>query len=370
VSDEVNALPLRWVVRVLFVVALVGSVWWARTGADEYTAPPKSPEEAIQRVLGSSENFTAFQRYVDGFWQRESLLAPEFRSIRVVHELMLVSAATESPWGVGSGGGYIDPALMGTPEIGQGALPEVFAESPRGGYRFDFVGRDPSVSYETSVTPYRSFVYVAWPESEAVGPYTFALHSTDRKIHYTTEDRVPSTLDPTVTDGMPLDGDESVKDGHKPGLMGRVSAWGTRMRRRFLTSGSDVAAAEARAVNDLRAFAAAEDALFLMLGARGFSSVQALNNPGVLEGVPAMAPLLDEDFTEHERDGYRYTFTGERLTEGGQPRLYRDYSYVAVPVGDNPAGRRSFAIYPDGVIRVRTDRTPPLLIDPPLTANK
>lgn len=368
-SDEATALPLRWIVRVLFVVALVASVWWARTGADEYTAPPKSPQEALQRVLGSTENFTAFQRYVDGFWQRESLLAPQFR-IRVVHELMLVSAATEIPWGSGSGTGYIDPALMANPEIGGGALPEVFAEPSRGGYRFDFVGRDAAVGYETSVTPYRSFVYVAWPESDAVGQYTFALHSTDRKIHYTTEDRVPSTLDPTVTDGMPLDGDESVREASTPGLMSRVSAWGTRMRRRFFTSGNDVAAAETRAVNDLRAFAAAEDALFLMLGQRGFASVEALNNPGMLEGVPAMAPLLDEDFTEHERDGYRYTFTGERLTEGGEPRLYRDYSYVALPVGDSPAGRRSLAIYPDGVIRVRTDRTAPLLIDPPLTANK
>jgi hypothetical protein len=370
VSDEGKSLPLRWIVRVLFVVALVGSVWWAQTGADEYTAPPKSPAEAVQRVLGSSENFTAFQRYVDGFWQRESLLAPQFRSMRVVHELMVVSAATQIPWGSGSSTGYIDPALMAVPEIGAGALPEVFAESPRGGYRFDFVGRDAAIGYETAVTPYRSFVYVAWPESEAVGQYTFALHSADRKVHYTTEDRIPSALDPTVTDGMPLDGDESVKAANKPGLMSRISAWSTRMRRRFFTSGSDVAAAEARAVSDLRALATAEDALFLMLGARGFASVEALNNPGVLEGVPAMAPLLDQDFTEYERDGYRYTFTGERITEGGEPRLYRDYSYVALPVGDSPAGRRSFAIHPDGVVRVRTDGTAPLLIDPPLTANK
>ncbi len=369
-SDEAKALPLRWAVRVVFVLALVASVWWARTGADEYTGPPKTREEAVQRVLGSSENFTAFQRYVDGFWQRESLLAPQFRSMRVVHELLLVSKASESPWGLGSNGGYIDPALMGDPEIGQGALPEVFAESPRGGYRFDFIGRDQAVSYETSVTPYRSFVYVAWPESEAVGQYTFALHSTDRKIHYTTEDRVPSTLDPTVTDGMPLDGDDSVKDVKTPGFMSRTSAWVTRARRRFFTSGTDVARAEARAVNDLRAFATAQDALFLMLGARGFASVEALNNPGMLEGVPALPPLVDDDFTERDRDGYRYTFIGERLTEGGEPRLYRDYSYVAVPVGDGPAGRRSFAVYPDGVVRVRTDGNPPLLIDPPLPAQR
>ena len=46
--------------------------------------------------------------------------------------------------------------------------------------------------------------------------------------------------------------------------------------------------------------------------------------------------------------------------------MYRDYSYVAIPVGESLAARRSFAIYPDGVVRVRTDGNPPLLIDPPL----
>jgi hypothetical protein len=306
---------------------------------------------------------------VDGFRQRESLLAPEFRSMRVVHELLLVSEATRIPWGAGPAG-YIDPALMAQPEIGQGALPDVFAESPRGGYRFDFIGRDPAISYESSVTPYRSFVYIAWPESEAVGQYTFALHSADRRIHYTSENRIPSTLDPTVTDGMPLDGDESVKAATKPGVMSRLAAWATRLQRRFSSSGNDVAGAEARAVGDLRAFAVAQDTLFMMLGARGFASVEALNNPGLLRGVPEIAPLIDADFTESDRDGYRYTFTGERLTQGGQPRLYRDYSFVAVPIGDGPAGRRSFAVYPDGVVRVRSDGKIPLLIDPPLHANK
>ena len=369
--SDTKALPLRWVIRALFVLTLLASVWWARTGADEYTGPPKSREEAVARVLGSSENFTAFQRYVDGYWHRESLIAPQFRSMRVVHELLLVSEVYDGAGGQRLGdGGYIDPALMADPTIGAGALPEVFAESPRGGYRFDFVGREAAVSYETSVTPYRSFVYIAWPESEAVGQYTFALHSSDKKIHYTTEDRVPSTLDPTVTDGMPLDGDESVADVQKPGLMSPLISWGTRLRRRFFTSGNDVAGAEARAVNDLRTFAAAQDALFLMLGARGFTSVEALNNPGMLEGVPELAPLLDEDFIASDRDGYHYTFNGERLTEGGEPRLYRDYSYVAVPIGDGPPGRRSFAIYPDGIVRVRTDGNPPLLIDPPLIGHK
>jgi hypothetical protein len=356
-------------------MALAAGVWWARTGADEYTGPPKSREEAVARVLGSSENFAAYAQYVNGFAQRESVLAPRFRSVRVVHELLMVSELTEFPRrGMlpGSNGGFVDPALLGDPTIGQGILPEVFAESPRGGYHFEFIGRDPTVGYQTEVTPYRSFVYIASPESDAVGQYTFALYSDSGLIHYTSEARVPSALDPTVTDGVtPVESDPAAAvEVKKPGVMSRVWARGSRLRRRFFTSGSDVAGAEARAINDLRAFAAAQNRLFLMLGARGYASLEALSNPGLLEGVPDMPPFIDQEFTEDERDGYRYTFTGERLTEGGEPRLYRDYSYVAVPVGNGPPGRRSFAIYSDTVVRARTDGTPPLLIDPPVFANK
>lgn len=356
-SDDATALPLRLAVRALLVVAIAAGIWWARTGADEYTASPTSR----QRLAGSSENVTATERYVDSFWQRQRMLAPEFRSMRVVHELMLVGEAAEGPRGWISSG-YIDPAQLADPVIGAGALPAVFAETERAGYRFEFIGRSPSVSYQTAVTPYTSFTYIAWPEADGVPPYVFALHSDDHQVHYTTEWRVPSLLDPMVTEGATGNGSES-PEVTRPGLLSGVSAWGARLRRRFWTSGRNVARAEARAIDDLRRFAAAQNALFLMLGARGYASVEALVNPGILEGVPDMPSLVDEDFTQVERDGYRYTFTGERLTQGGEPRLYQDYHYVAEPVGDGPPGRRSFAIYPDNVVRARADGIAPSASD-------
>jgi hypothetical protein len=366
VTDDITSLVLRWAGRVVLVVAIAGSVWWARTGADEYTGPPKSREEALARALGSSENVSASDRYVDGFWRRQDMVAPGFRSMRVVHELLLVNEVVEGPrWHLPGGCCYIDPAQLADPVIGAGALPAVFAEPERAGYRFEFIGRNATVAYQTTVTPYQSYVYIAWPQADGVGPYVFALHSDDKQVHYTTEWRVPSLLDPAVTDGV-TPGESASADAQKPGLMSRLSAWGTRLRRRFWTSGNNVARAEERAIDDMRAFADAQNAFFLMLGARGYASVEALHNPGMLEGVPDMPALVGEDFTQVERDGYRYTFVGERLTEGGQPRLFQDFSYVAVPIGSGPPGRRSFAIHPDSVVRVRADGTAASLIDPPL----
>lgn len=360
VSDEAKALALRWGVKFLLVVGFAASVWWARTGADEYTGPAKPPRP--------TENFSASSTYVSSFAQRENMLAPGFRAMRVVHELLIISDLYAGPRGQRLGGGYIDPAVMAEPTVGEGRLPDVFAESPRAGYHFEFIGSDPTIHYETAVIPYRSFVYIASPESDAVSQYTFALYSEDSQVHYTTEARVPTMLDPAVTDGAaPVESEAPAEvTTKKPGLLSRMSAWGARLRRRFSTSGNDVARAEARAIDDLRTFAAAQNTFFLMLGARGYASVEALIDPGSLEGVPDMTPFVDQEFIEQERDGYRYTFTGERLTNAGQPWVYRDYSYVALPVGLGTPDRRSFAIYSDNVVRVRTDGTAPLLIDPPV----
>ena len=363
-SDEAKALAVRWGVKVLLVVAFAASIWWARTGADSYTGPAKPPR---------TESVAASGTYVSRFAERENMLAPQFRSMRVVHELLMISDLYASPGGqrLGDSGGYIDPGFMADPTIGAGKLPDVFMESPRAGYNFEFLGSDPTIRYQTEIIPYRSFVYLASPESEAVSPYTFALYSQDSQVHYTTEARMPTMLDPVVTDGAaPVDSGVSAEaTPKKPGLLSRMMAWAARFRQSFSTSGNDAARAEERAINDLRTFAAAQNTFFLMLGARGYASVEALIDPGSLEGVPDMTPFVDEQFSEQERDGYRYTFNGERLTNAGQPWVYRDYSYVALPIGNRPPDRRSFAIYPDNVVRVRTDGNPPLLIDPPLTAN-
>jgi hypothetical protein len=306
--------------------------------------------------------------------KRERAVRPEFRKMRVIHEMLMVADAVDAARGRE---GYMDPASLtsGDRFFGRGLTKE-FAEPVRGGYVFEFIGKEsPSTFHETPddceprqerAPRYTSYVYVARPESEATGPYTFALYSETARIHYTKDGRIPTTIDPSVSDGVSaLDEDpEPASSGSNSGILSRLWAGLTRFRSRTSSSGSDVARGEDRAIEDLRAFAAAQDVFFVKLGTRGYGSVEALTNPGSLEGVPDIPPFLDRDFAREVRDGYRFTFAGEQDTEGGYPQFYRDYRYVAVPVGDSPAGRRSFAVYDDRVVRYRTDGTAPLKIDP------
>ena len=60
-------------------------------------------------------------------------------------------------------------------------------------------------------------------------------------------------------------------------------------------------------------------------------------------------------------------FVGVSPVSGsGKATLYRDYGYVAVPVGNGPSRRRSFAIRTDGVLRFPTDGAAPSAADPVL----
>ena len=331
----------------------------------------------MARVFGPGENVEAYSKDASAASQRQHLVAPEFRGLRVIHEMLMVADAEENSRGPQ---GYPDPVTMSGGErlFGHG-LPKEFGETSRGGYRFDFIGKEAaSVFHEVDdesenrapIPRYVSYVYVATPESDATGPYTFALHSEDGLIHYTKDGRTPSVLDPSVSDGVDYASEGTSAPASAPGRPGLLSRlWGgiTGLQHRIGGSGTDAGSdSEERVINDLRAFASAEELFFNTFGARGYGSVEALTNPGSLEGVPESAPFVSQAFTHDVRYGYRFTFVGEQETEGGQPRLYRNYGYVAIPVGDGPASRRSFAVYDDNVVRARTDSAPPTEIDPAL----
>jgi hypothetical protein len=76
--------------------------------------------------------------------------------------------------------------------------------------------------------------------------------------------------------------------------------------------------------------------------------------------MPPIQSFVDRSFTQDAGAGYQFSFIGQNPSDGkGATQLYADYMYVAVPVGNGPAGRRSFAVSSDGVIRFRTDGVPP-----------
>jgi hypothetical protein len=87
-----------------------------------------------------------------------------------------------------------------------------------------------------------------------------------------------------------------------------------------------------------------------------------------LPGTPGIRAFLDRSFLEPVRGGYQFSFVpGEPgakspASPAGEA-LYRDFVYVAIPVGD-VAGRRSFSVFSDGAIHFRTDSAAPQRTDP------
>ena len=125
---------------------------------------------------------------------------------------------------------------------------------------------------------------------------------------------------------------------------------------------------EQAAVDDLRKFAAAENTCRATLG--GYGSPGVMSEPSTLPRTPGIRAFLDRSFLEHVRGGYQFSFIpGEPGVQSpASPlgeALYRDFVYVAIPVGD-PAGRRSFTVFADGTIHFRTDTAAPQVTDPVL----
>jgi hypothetical protein len=308
-------------------------------------------------------------------------LAPEFRQMRVVHELMMIrSVEIQFQASIGNGH-YVDPALLAAspdraPMPGL-SLPAEFALPSRGGYRFEFSGDREGRAFMEEFNPaYASFVYVATPEpGQSEHEYTFALYSDTGRIHYATDGRVPTPQDPSVTDRVAAEAPERIKEieaqPNEDSLMTRLRNTINSFLGSALVRDSELAFHEDRALKDLRAFAAAQHAFLAMTVERGYGSPVVLSEPTILPGVPPLPPFLDRSFLQDVREGYHFTFEGDNPTSGtGAATLYRDYRYAAQPVGDGPANRRSFAVYSDGVIRVRSDAEIPERSDPFLDSNR
>ena len=123
--------------------------------------------------------------------------------------------------------------------------------------------------------------------------------------------------------------------------------------------------AEAAALDQLRALAAAEDAFHSVCNT-GYGDLVALRRPGsVIPDYPKDGPafLRGADFDAAERGGYRYTLSVEDempRAPGCPLRRFRRFLYSAAPVGSG----RALAVGPDGVVRAAEGRAA-TLEDPP-----
>ena len=116
---------------------------------------------------------------------------------------------------------------------------------------------------------------------------------------------------------------------------------------------------EAYALRDLRHAASAERVVAAMIG-RGYVNPERLAEEATYgtAKVPAMLPGY---FMQARRHGYRFAFAGTSPLRAPTPfgGAYESFVYSATPEDENPARRRSFALYPDGKVYATAERRVP-----------
>ena len=231
----------------------------------------------------------------------------------------------------------------------------------------------------------RSFVYAARPvDRGASGKRTYALLSSDLRVHYRSDLATPTESDPTVDNTSPSTAADL--PGGAPGQPGKEAESGMlasllRTLRGLVDTAlgpggqkqATVELHESNAVKDLREFSAAEVAFNAMMGqGRYYLSPEQLADATTFKPF-GLQPFLPAYFVQPARQGYRFEFIGEQpeTPPGALARLgrvHQSFIYVARPVDPGPAGRRTFALYPDGQIFARTDARVPTRNDTPLGA--
>jgi hypothetical protein len=299
---------------------------------------PKSREAADARKAAAAQ-FVLAAEEIRGRLERLKDLAPEFRADEIVHQMIQFrEAASLFPAKVGENG-YMGPdrlsdaaffaQLQTTPR-----LPAWFGQPQRDGYVFDFTGDD--CTWRAHMVELGTlcfgYVYSARPLDTSGAKRSYALFSADQRVHYRLGGGVPSQGDPVV---------EVASSSNA-------------------TSPSQQAALqEAYALRDLRQAASAETAVVAMLG-RGYVSPERLTEESTYVNTK-IPPMLPAYFMQSERQGYRFEFGGTNQMRAPTPfgGAFESFVYAAIPQDKDAAGRRRFALYPDGKIYATTEHRLP-----------
>lgn len=273
---------------------------------------------------------------------RIKVLAPEFREAPAVHQLLDYLHATTI-----FRTEFATDAFMRPEQLADKALfarfskapylPAFFGEPEREGYRFEFTGEcgQRSQYFSDFSDLCQAFVYVARPVSPAPDATTFALLSTDLRVHYRRDAETPSGTDPTVDNTAPstaadLPGGAPETPQPEPeGLMGSLLRTLRGLIDRALGPGGVKQATaelhEATAVDDLRAFSAAEIAFSVTVGnGLYFLPPDQLADASLFTPL-GLQPFLEARFIQPLRLGYRFEFLGEQpeTGQGSSPRASR-----------------------------------------------
>ncbi len=368
------------------LVAVVASVQWARTFQPATLAQPataSAPAPAAPSTPGAAPEPGSRGRLRQRF--RDDPIAAQF--VAYVEASLAFRQLHKEPYA------WLDPAALAWPlrmtnrlePIADALLPPAFRTTERDGYRFTFERESCESRPRPGAQPLAierciSAAYVAIPL--APGKPSFALRTSNWNLRYRDDGVLPGPRD-----GLAANFDPKQPDGPPPGdvppapsVAANATAppwvammwdtWESAVGLRS-TQPPPQAAHEDAVAADLRALAAAQRVFAERAGNGHFTDLGRLMQPMTVNGRTA-SPTLPPWYTEAERHGYRFEFSGTATEDQWTTGLGRDlgphfsaFRYVAHPAD---ATARTLAIYTDGGIRVATGRVPaptdPLLRTP------
>lgn len=370
----------RWL-GVAAVVALASVIWfgWQRnhptpTSTARVSTPVAAP--------GAGEDFMRLADDVRAKTARTKLIAPDFRADPIVNQLYdYRQAAAVFPSSLG-GGGFMSPERLSDAAFFEAIhtrpyLPPVFAQPERDGYRFDFVG-----GTCTGTNPYlaflgnlcKSFAYVARPLRGTRSKRSYALLSSDFRVHYRNDGAMPTPQDPTVDNTAPSTAVDVPKAEARPqpeeptGLLASLRRAATGVIDKALgRTQAEVQLHESSATEDLRVLSAAENAFNSSIGEGRYAAPEQLADEETFASL-SIQPFLPATFVQPRRQGYEFEFVGQNGVTPVGPLaslglLYDSFVYVARPIEPGPAGQRTFAVYPNGRVFVTRERRVPTSSD-------
>jgi hypothetical protein len=368
----------RAVLAVVAVTALWGSWEYARSRPDTMTPlavarTQRMSDEAVRWAAERAQRRMAIIKAV----------APPFRANTVVlqlYDMWIASLEYRAGFGMGR-----FAKIENLSDEGAWArfnvpppLPVIFAEAERDGYLFEFMGEHCGPMANNMSAPpddCDEFIYMArpldMPERKGALPPSFALFSEDGRIHFRPNGEYPTLDDPTVDNPGPGYSQPPQGTGGIFAGIGRaVSGVFSRILGPSKPSAASIAAAESSAIQDLRAVAQAEVAVAAMLNGDKYVPPEMLAD-AKLFGRVRMPALLPAYFSQPMRMGYAFVFEGEHLTVSPETfswlsEVYGSFVYVARPIEPGPPGRRSFALYPDGLIYSTAEDRAPTRADTPV----
>ena len=370
----------RWL-GVAAGVGLVGLIWvgWQRN----HPAPTSTSRSVSTPVAasGSGEDFMRLADDAKAKAARMKLIAPDFRTDPIVNQLYdYRQAAAVFPSSVG-GGGFMSPERLSDAAFFEAIhtrpyLPPTFAQSERDGYRFDFVGANC-----TGTNPYlaflgnlcKSFAYVARPLRGTRSKRSYALLSSDFRVHYRHDGAMPTPQDLTVDNPGPTTvevakAEAQPKPEEPTGLLVSVRRAATGVIDQALGRRQvEIQLHESSAIEDLRVLSAAENAFNSSIGEGRYAAPEQLADEETFASL-SIQPYLPATFVQPRRQGYQFEFVGQNgMTPVGPLAslglLYDSFVYVARPIEPGPSGQRTFAVYPNGRVFVTRERRVPTSSD-------